>query len=51
VNQALRLLEQRENERALELAYRQSTPSDLILAQEFQSILQDGLTAPRDETW
>ncbi len=51
VNEALRLLEQRENERALELAYRQSAPSDLVLAQEFQSSLQDGLAGPSDETW
>ena len=51
VNEALRLLEQRENERALELAYRQSAPSDLLLAQEFQRSLQDGLTGPRDEAW
>lgn len=51
VNEALRLLEQRENEHALELAYRQSAPGDLLLAQEFQSSLQDGLTGPRDETW
>jgi len=51
VNEALRLLEQRENERALELAYRQSAPSDLVLAQEFQGSLQDGLAGPSDETW
>ena len=48
VNEALRLLEQRERERALELAYRQSAPSDLLLAQEFQGSLNDGLA---DETW
>lgn len=51
VNEALRLLEQRENERALELAYRQSAPGDLVLAQEFQSSLQDGFAGPNDATW
>ena len=48
VNEALRLLEQRENERALESAYRQSAPIDLLVAHEFEGSLQDGLN---DEAW
>ena len=51
VNEALRLLEQRENERALEVAYRESAPNDLIFAHEFESSLQDGLRGASDETW
>ncbi len=48
VNEALRLLERRENERALESAYRQSAATDLIVAQAFAGSLNDGLN---DEAW
>ena len=48
IHQALRLLEQTEKERELEAAYRQSAPTDLMVAQEFVSAAGDGLA---DETW
>ena len=48
IHHALRLLEQTEKERELETAYRQSAPSDLMVAQEFGSTTGDGLA---DEAW
>ncbi len=48
VNQERPPLEQRENERALESAYRQSAPTDLIVTQAFAGSLNDGLN---DEAW
>lgn len=48
IHQALRLLEQSEKERELEAAYRQSAPSDLLVAKEFASAAGDGLA---DEAW
>ena len=48
ITEALRALEQREQERTLEWAYLQSAPSDRIVAEGFSSSDADGLA---DNTW
>ena len=48
ITDALRALEQREQERTLEWAYTQSAPTDRIVAEDFSSSDSDGLA---DNTW
>ena len=48
INEALRALEQREQERVLEWAYQQSAPSDRIVAEAFSASDADGLA---DQAW